>query len=73
MTSILKCDKLFPFFTPTKSSCEFSFEVSQDDVGAEDADDAEAGFLKQTLTDGTRKTGSPFFHDQCPKIIQHYF
>ena len=54
------CNELFPFFTPTKSSCEFSFEVSQDDVGAEDADDAEAGFLKQTLTDGTRKTGSPF-------------
>lgn len=72
-----------PFLTPTKNSCEFSWaQVSQHDVGAEDADDAEAGFLKQTfhvlyfnvlVTDGTRKTGSPFFHDQCPKIIQQYF
>ena len=75
MTPLMASDQHFrvqqaeavPFFTPTKSSCEFSFEVSQDDVGGEDADDAEAGFLKQT--------GFTFLHDQCPKIkiIQHHF
>lgn len=35
-----------PFFYINKSrSCEFSFEVSQDDVGGEDADDAEVGSI----------------------------
>ena len=37
-----------PFFYTNKSrSCEFSFEVSQDDVGGEDADDAEVGSMSK--------------------------
>ena len=84
MTPVMASDRHFrvqqaeavPFFAPTKSSCEFSFEVFQDDVGAEDADDAEAGFRKQSfhvwyftvlVTDGTRKNWFTFLHDQCPK------